>query len=315
MNTVTFTAGLAEDSLSIRRVGDEIQFLSETFYGTVRGKGKRKRTVNHHLFRPAPCNVTPTVHNTDNIRIALNPDENADLDISLEGGALAPGASAEADGSSEIEVAVQLGSGDESVTFVGGAEADHFVFGSQQSMAGVNLNPDAEASPDVDATISPPVDPLDPEPTAVGAGAHTGAGDDVVTTSGGPGFDGPLGGFFEANGGPGNDSLSGGTSPFTFIKGATGADNIQGGPRINLLFGGGGPDTITGGPGRDIVELGKGRDLAVLDGGRDIVSAFDHMRDWVQCGDRPDLVGKDRKDRTPGCERKFFVPFHPKPLA
>jgi Ca2+-binding RTX toxin-like protein len=317
-NTVTFTIETGEETVVLRRVGDEIKLLSEDVYGTVRRKGKRKKTVWHRIFQPATCNATPTVQNTDAIRVRIEADEIVDIDISLDGGPLAPGATTEADGTSEIEVTIEPLGGDRNIRFVGTPQSDWFRFGSNGSapgIPGVNLNAQEESSsPDVDATVIPFAAPTEPGVYLVsGMGAITGGGDDTVT-SGGPEF---ANASFASiiNGGPGNDMLIAATSPYSIVKGGGGDDAIQGGLGRNFLFGGGGADTITGGPGRDFVEPGKGRDRAVLDGGRDIVASYDHAVDHIQCGDRRDVVGKDRKDRTPGCERKYFVPFHLKPFA
>jgi hypothetical protein len=317
-NTVTFTTGPTEETLSLTRVGDEIRLASEHLYGYP-PKGKKKIKW-HRILQSPVCNVTPTVHNTDLIDVVADPDESLDLDVSLEGGPLAPGATAELDGTSEIETKVELGASDQTVSFIGGPEPDWFRFGTAGRTLGVNLNAQGETgSPDIDTTmtIRPPLspsenpNPVDESPTA---SARTGDGDDKVTTSGGPEFDGPSGGALEANGGPGNDTILSGDSPFTFIKGASGNDFLQGGPRSNAIFGGGGADTILGGAGRDYVEPGTGTDVTLVDGGRDIVAAADGMRDQVNCGAKRDFASRDPKDGVHGCELRTTQPFHLKPF-
>jgi hypothetical protein len=315
-NTVTFTVGLGEDTLVLKRAGDEIKLYSVGFYGYP-PKGKKK--IKEHTIYQAPiCNVTPTVQNTDLIVVVNDPDEESDLDVSLEGGPLAPGATPELDGTSEIETQVVVGDFGNTVRFVGGPEADWFRFGTNQGVAGVNLNAQEEAgSPDIDATMrisEPPQRFENPDGELPAASASTGDGDDKVTTSAGPEFNSSFGGAFEANGGSGNDTLIGTESVFTFIKGASGNDSIQGGPGQNVIFGGGGADSITGGIGPDYVEPGRGIDTAFLDGGRDIIAAADGMRDLVNCGARRDFASRDPKDRIHGCERRTTQRFHLKPF-
>jgi hypothetical protein len=313
-NTVTFTSGIAEEQLFVKRVGDEIEFFSEHFYGyPVKGK---KRIKTHRVLQSPTCNATPTVHNTDRIVIDTDPEESVRLNLSLEGGPLAPGVTPEADGSSEIETTIQIGYGGP-VGFVGGPENDRFQFGTTHGVEGVNLNAQDEgASPDVDATFAfraPPIN-VSPDTTNPDGAAYPADGDDTVTTAGGPEFDGPFTAGFATNGGGGNDTLSASRSPFAFFKGGPGNDQITGGAGNNIAFGGGGDDMIIAGPKADEVEPGNGHDIAILDGGRDIVAAHDGDRDWISCGHKVDAVAKDHKDRTPGCERKFFHSVHLKPF-
>jgi hypothetical protein len=315
-NTVTFTIETGEETVQLRRVGDEIKLLSEHVYGTVRRKGKRKKTVWHRILQPATCNATPTVQNTDTIRVFMDGDEETELDISLAGGALAPGATPETDGSSEIEISVEHLTSFHSVTFTGGPENDWFRFGSGSVRTGVNLNAQAEStSADVDATFTPSTDPAS-DPSVPAGFARMGAGDDVVTDSGGPEFEGSYP-VFAAIGGPGNDALTATNPLFTFMRGGGGDDRIQvGDGKRNVITGGGGMDTITSGArGNDEVIPGKGHDLAILNGGSDVVAAKDRTKDRILCGGNRDFVSRDRKDRTSGCERKTFAPIHLKPFV
>jgi Ca2+-binding RTX toxin-like protein len=302
-NTVTFTIGTGEDTLTLRRADDEIQLVSEYVYGTVRGKGKHKRTVWHSLFLPAPCNETPTVHNTDTIRVQVDPEEEIDLDVSLAGGPFGPGATPEADGDSEIEIALDhLGPG-ERVTFVGGPENDWFRFGTGAGIESVNLNAQDEATPDIDATmrLTPPLETV--AAGWPGAEARTGAGNDKVTTDGGPEFDGPIGGGVILMGGSGDDTLvSSTTDPFTGLNGGPGNDVIYGSSKYNVIRAGEGSDIVFGGAGTDFVELGKGRDFVSTGSGKDGIAAFDRTRDRVLCGGGRDFVARDRADKVPGCE-------------
>jgi RTX calcium-binding nonapeptide repeat (4 copies) len=314
-NRLTFTIGTGEETVLLRREGDEIKLLSEHDQGTVKRKGKRKRTLWQRVFTAAQCSVTPTVHNTDTIRIRIEAEEIVDLDVSLEAGPLAPGATPEGDGTSEIETEVQqLTDFGHTIRFVGTQGADWFRFGAAGNTPftpAINLNAQDEgSSPDADATLIP----LPEGPSGVfslpGLILATGGGDDRVTTAGGTEFDAPSPFAPFISGGPGNDTLSTVGSRGSVTKGGSGSDLIEAGSGHNLLFGGGGADTIVGGPNRDSVEPGKGRDVATLADGFDLVAALDHRRDRINCGPHLDLVAKDRKDRTPGCERRSFRPFH-----
>jgi hypothetical protein len=313
--TLTVTVGSFVDSGGkIERLGDQIAVLVDdlSLARTRKGKIRPHRTVTFES-----CGATPTVHNTDTIRVLMDTDEDTDFRISLAGGPLAPGATPEADSSSEIEISVEHLAPGLSVGFIGGPEADLFRFGSAAGAPGVNLNAQTEeTSPDIDATLA-----LDSrsDPNLANADwpvleAFTEAGDDAVTSAGGTEFDGAFGGAVEVNGGSGNDRLISSSPRFTFIKGAAGSDFIQGSGLRNVVFGGGGPDTIVTGPRGDDVEPGKGRDVAFLGGGFDLVAAHDRTGDRINCGGNRDAISKDRKDRTPSCERKTFEPFHLKPF-
>jgi Ca2+-binding RTX toxin-like protein len=304
-NTVTFTIQTGEDTLALRRAGDEIQLVSDYSYGTVRRKGKHKKIVWHDLFLPAPCNATPTVHNTDTIRVQADGDEDVDLDVSLAGGPLGPGATPEADGTSEIEIALEHLDPGERVTFVGGPESDWFRFGTAAGVESVNLNAQDEDAPDVDATmtLTPPLPTV--EAGWPGAEARTGAGDDRVTTDGGPEFGGPITGSVIAMGGAGNDTLVSSTlNPFTGLNGGPGDDLIYGSQKYNVIRAGRGSDVVFGGAGTDVVELGKGHDFVDTGAGKDGIVAFDHTKDRIRCGPGRDAVARDRFDKAPGCERK-----------
>jgi RTX calcium-binding nonapeptide repeat (4 copies) len=306
-NTVTFTSGLALDDVGVERDGDQIKFFTEQFYGW-RPKGKKKIKW-HRIVQSAACNVVPTVHNTDQIVVKTDPDESTDVNISLEGGPLGPGATPEADGTSEIETRIESSPG-EDVKFVGGSANDWFRFGTTGGVQGVNLNAQEEANtPDVDATavLAPPSPPF--EDDWPGAWARTGAGNDRVTTEGGPEFDGPLGGAVIEQGGSGDDALSATSARFTGLNGGPGNDTISAAGRYTIIRAGTGNDVVIGGPGQQFVELGKGHDFASTGPGKDGISAFDHTRDRVLCGPGRDFVGRDRADKAPGCELRANRPF------
>jgi Ca2+-binding RTX toxin-like protein len=302
-NTATFTAGTGEDTLVLKRVGDEINLFSETQIGHVVGKGKRKRVRWHTELSGPTCNATPTVHNTDAIDVVVNAEEDIDLEVSLDGGPLAPGATPEADGTPEIETRLESLDPGQRVIFVGGPEADWFRFGANNGVQGVNLNAqDEPISPDEDVTmtLAPPSQPADSD--WPGAEARLGAGNDTLTTDGGPEFGSPLEGAVIAMGGSGDDSMSSSSPRFTGLNGGPGNDVISGGPKYNIIRAGKGNDVVTGGRGQDLVELGKGHDFANTGPGNDGIAAFDHTRDRVLCGGGRDGVARDPADRVPGCE-------------
>ena len=304
--TALFTSGTGEDTLSLERQGDEIKLYSVSLVGRRSKKGK---TIwKRELYAPVCAPFTPTIANANQVQVILQGEEQVDLDVSLAAGRFAPGATAEPDGSSEIELTIVDRWGGNSVTFVDGPESSWFRFGVAAGGAGVNLNAEAETAPDVDATVvDASDDALRPGRSVYGlASARMGSGNDQVTATGGPEFISPLPATTVASGGPGNDILVSNSRNFTLIRGGTGDDLIAGGPRggLNLLFGGSGADTVTGGSRRDEVDLGKGPDTATLKGGGDIVVARDRSRDRVNCGGGRDFASHDGRDRLPGCEVK-----------
>ena len=133
--------------------------------------------------------TTPTVHNTDAIRVRL--EDSSSLQLQLAGGELAPGATAERDGRSEIEIAV---SGKQGVVEVAGAPADEswqWVPGPRRGQPGLNLDAGQSGDRDVDLTIAGEGTFIDPDAEGgddridVGAGAGF-VGHEVSTIDGGP---------------------------------------------------------------------------------------------------------------------------------
>lgn len=305
-NLLTFTTGDGEETIEIRRAGDEIKLFSEHTYGIVK-KGSKKWRIRTEYDSPT-CPVTPTVTNTDRIRVVIEAEENVDLNLSQDSGALAPGATAEADGTSEIEIDGVITSPGQSIGFIGGPANDEMRFGVKGGLLSANLNAQAEPQPDVDATVAliTDLDYVDQEdhlewPPAFAEGR---AGDDVISTAGGPEFDAPTPRVLFARGGLGNDSLTSVGNRFNLLNGGPGNDTIQGGTRYSLIRAGAGADVVTGGLGVELIELGPGRDIARTFAGNDGILAFDGKRDWVHCGAGRDVIARDRKDKQPGCESK-----------
>jgi Ca2+-binding RTX toxin-like protein len=187
--------------------------------------------------QPVKCNgPTPTVLDTDRVQIS-HTGRSADT-LDLTGGPLAPGATPEPLGSSEIEVEY-IGR-----TFLhvrGTPGADRFRFGP----GGVNLNGDDDT--DVTGQFS----------TLLLEGA---GGNDVIS---------PQANYVAAAarrvllGGGGRDALIA-TPDGAFLHGGNDRDRLIGRARA---------DNLTGGRGHDLLRGGKGRDLIrAIDGTRDRVN-------------------------------------------
>jgi RTX calcium-binding nonapeptide repeat (4 copies) len=307
-NVVTFTIGDSADVFTLERVGAEIRLSYERVIGFTRPKGKKKPRVQRVVI-PVGCpELTPTVLNTDRIQVLVTADGDIDLEVSLLGGPLAPGATPEPDGASEIELGIQFDESGQVAQFLGGAEANTFRFGTLGGVHGVNLNAESEsATPDVDATMTivqtgPFVDDLTDWPLAYAVGN---AGDDTITSVGGPEFAAPFGKGAIAIGGSGNDQVILDAATYNAVEAGPGNDEIHTGLGFNEIVAGGGADTVFGNTGKDQVDLGGGRDLAMLSGGRDEVLSLDGKKDRVRCGGGRDVVVRDRKDRLRRCERKI----------
>jgi Ca2+-binding RTX toxin-like protein len=92
-----------------------------------------------------------------------------------------------------------------------------------------------------------------------------------------------------ANGGPGNDTLTG-TQADDVLNGESGNDVLDGGPGNDHLLGGDGDDTLVGGAGVDVFH---GED------GADVIDALDGVADSVlDTGAGADVVKRDRVDPT-----------------
>ena len=175
-----------------------------------------------------PCG-TATVRNVEAI-IVEGAAGSQTLVVDLSDGAFAPGFSDEGDGSSEIEITVDLRSGDDTVAIQGGDAADRFAV----TVAGVNLNA-AESSPDVDVTMR------GVESLRVAGGG----GDDGITAS--PEGEAPATRPLLLAGEEGDDELVGGSTD----------DVLRGGPGDDILQGGPGDDELAGGEGHDVADYGE----------------------------------------------------------
>jgi Ca2+-binding RTX toxin-like protein len=211
----------------------------------------------------------PTVTDTDRVEITLHSEGSAW--IYLAGGAFAPGATPELEGSSEIEFAL---SGSGYANFEGGSGRDHFRYMDSGDESGVNLN--AEEDDDLDLSVS-----SNPSQLLLFV-LKGGPGADLIEARGVPRLE------MLARGGAGNDMLIAPRSGGAILEGESGRDQIFGGHEIDL---------IVPGSGADLVKSYAGPDL--------LLTGPDRSRDRIFCGSGRDKVGGkgDRRDRLHSCER------------
>lgn len=242
---------------------------------------------------------TPTVTSIDEVVVRAPTGEYGyTLTIDVQEAPLAPGATDEGDGSSEIETTVQPSAAPEDffgdLYLVGGAASDRFQFGAAGGMA-VNLNA-GEAVADSDLTVSTLPDLVY---------TYGGPGGDVISASGGAGTGSPSAAEIALRGQTGPDTLTAGLA--TLIEGGFGDDQLIGSGGFNFLLGGRGGDSIRAGGGRDLIIAGKGRDQVQGEGGADIIYTADRQRDSLDCGQGRDAAGIDRRDQFASCERRIYL--------
>jgi Ca2+-binding RTX toxin-like protein len=249
--SVTKAGRGGDEEVAIRRVGESIR-VARAFGPDVLCEGGE-----------------PTVTTTDLVEISSSGLSGVEID--LESGSFAPGATPEADASSEIEFTVG-GSG--IVGVEGGRGADHFRFMTAGGVSGLNLNP-GPGDNDIDVEL-PDLRKSDALFIADG-----GRGKDLIDVVGRPLV------LAVASGGAGDDTL--------LAQGAIGA----------ILDGGAGRDKIVGSPGFDLIAPGAGADRVSASGGGDLVGAQpDGSRDRIDCGSGRDEISRtDRIDRLRSCER------------
>jgi hypothetical protein len=240
------------------------------FAGKLRRFGDDIRVIG--LFGPQVlCGGSPTVANTDLIEITTK--GLSGVEIELEGGTFAPGATPEADTSSEIEFIV-AGDNDGIVSVEGRRSADRFRYATAAGVSGVNLNPGPGDS-DVDVELP---DLRKNGPIFITDG---GKGNDTIEVVGNP----PVLPFIA--GGKGNDTLLARGALGAIIDGGSGRDQIVGSPGFDLIVPSGGPDKVNASSGPDEIE-----------------TTPDGSRDQIDCGAGRDLVGKhDSFDSVRSCER------------
>lgn len=221
-----------------------------------------------------------TVTNTNTIRV-VGTQQSEELVITLEGGPLAPGFSHERRGSSEIELAVDLGSGTDEITLLGGDGPDHLGFprGGRGTLNGDD---------DVDITIA-------------GADRWTldgGIGNDVLDGSGAP--------QLRAYGREGSDRITGGAGRDYLVgdegeaASADGNDTVVGGDGDDSVTAGGGNDRLLGGAGDDYLRAGGGRDQVFGGADSDWMPAESTAdgADVVRGGTESDAVSYSERQRA-----------------
>jgi Ca2+-binding RTX toxin-like protein len=241
--------------------------------------------------RPTRCQGgVPTVLNTDTVRVFVR-GVLTFVDVLLEGGPFAPGATPENDGTSEIEVEFR---GDEPfVTVVGTSRADEFHWNLGGVPPALNLNPTSAGDQDVDVAVI--------EAGILGAVliAVGGAGNDRIIPAPGALF---IAAEVWSEGGRGDDFLMAPPRTAGQLAGGMGNDVLSGGRLSDHLDGGAGNDRVAAAGGSDLVRGGRGGDLILAGPGGDIINSRDSHRDRVRCGAGRDRVRADRRDRLRGCE-------------
>lgn len=206
---------------------------------------------------PAPCGGATTA-TASSIEISGGVGTLERLTIDQSGGTFTPGAPAEGDLVSEIEIEVQLHDAFDTVFVRGTGGADTHRLGE----GGLRLFADN----DVDVTFpgAMPVFSFDllggaDDFSALGGGGAGAAYAAGVTVAGGEGDDASI------HGGNGDDVLNGGP----------GADKLYGDGGSDQLFGGDGDDRLDGGAGSDRLEGNAGLDSFYGRDGNDVINAFD----------------------------------------
>jgi Ca2+-binding RTX toxin-like protein len=230
----------------------------------------------------------------------------------------------------EVDIALALGGGADTLTITGTASADNIRFGSDNS---VNLTGDADADltgADTAETIT--VNAGDGDDTVSGAGGlgtgnsafpgaltlNGGPGKDTLTGGGGAdtingdagddALDGAGGADVAVNGGADNDRVNGGSGSDVALNGDAGDDTVDGGdgndaavnggPGKDTLRGGSGSDTLNGGTEDDSLEGGTGDDNLNGDAGDDLylqgtsANGADTMSDTGGTSDKVDYSGR-----------------------
>lgn len=227
----------------------------------LRRAGARIR-VSEFFGPPVNCHGTPTITNTDLIKLRAMGSNEVVLDLSK--GPFAPGATPEPDGSPEIEIrgSGRLGS----FWLEGGPSAEHFRYMSSSGQNGLNLNT-GPGDEDIDFLLPPKVELY----------VDGRRGSDTIEVV--PPVDLEVAAF----GGSGNDTL---------LSDATGDVGEFTG---SLLEGGKGRDRIVGSPLSDFIFPGQGADMVEAEGGFDAISMLpDKHRDRIDCGPGNDAVGNER---------------------
>jgi Ca2+-binding RTX toxin-like protein len=273
-------SGPPDNLLTVRAGGDA--------YSNIAREGEQI-VVGEYGKPPGSCSGgVPTVFNTDRVRFVYRGDFSS-VDVLLGSGPLAPGATPEPEGASEIEIELI---GPLHASVLGTGEADEFHWGPGGAYhAGLNLNPREAGDRDVDVTLQKEFAFM----VAKGLG-----GDDTIVPA--PGFSSSHDAVFSQGWG-GDDRLVAPRNSGGRLEGLAGDDVLIGGSRGDLLDAGGGNDRVEAGGGADRIYAGPGRDLILSGTGRDEIHSRDSRRDTIKCGPGRDRVFADHLDRLRGCEQ------------
>ncbi|MGH2635976.1 MAG: PQQ-dependent sugar dehydrogenase, partial [Actinomycetota bacterium] len=231
-------------------------------------------------FAGLACGSATTV-NTDAITVTGAAGSVERLVVDQSGGALAPGATAEAAGTlSEIELAFNLGDATDELTLGGTPGGDVLAVGTK----GASFNGDT----DLDVTFSA-------LPSLIELGG--GGGNDTLSAQGGYGSGQVFPGEVALQGDGGDDTL-GGSSLDDLLVGGAGADTADGGAGHDAIFGEAGNDTLRGQDGNDRLVGGPGADSLNGGNGNDTLDAADGETDVMIHGQ----VGVDTAYYDPGLD-------------
>jgi hypothetical protein len=228
------------------------------------------------------CGAPPTVDGVDAVVVELGKhSRSANLNLDLRFGTLAPGATDEGDGGSEIELDGRLGDGYAEVQLTRGNDsvlAKRLGNARDPGPTTVNLNA-AEASPDADLELG------HHSPVLIDGGG----GNDSLSSAGGPADPDDDPGVLLV-GGQGDDRLTGGAGSDALVD-APGDDRIKAGAGSDAV--------ISFGHGRDHVDCGPAFDLA-------LVASLDGVRhcEKVLTPEDVDLRGFDVEQIEPGKLRR-----------
>ena len=208
---------------------------------------------------PSACGAATTA-NTESIVVSGAGGSTESVTIDQSGGAFAPGATAET-GTSEIEIALNLGDAADQVVVLG-TPGNDAIFAGQN---GVALNADGDA----DVTFSPLPTTLE---------VRGGGGQNTITGQGSQGAGGRFTGRLVLYAGELGDTLAGGDGADE-LHGGAGGDVLEGRLGPDVLLGGGGDDTLAGNDGNDELTGGAGADSFLGSAGDDVFFAVDGAAD------------------------------------
>jgi Ca2+-binding RTX toxin-like protein len=218
------------------------------------GQSAEVRRTNGELTVTGGCTGNPTVDNIDTIDVS-GAGGNETFTVDMSNGLLQPGATAETQGDSEIEVNVSLGDGNDTLIAQGRPVDDALHAGS----AGINFNGDGDA----DITRN--------NVEELRLAGRDGA--DSLSGAGGLAAGDPLNTAIELAGGEGGDTLQGGNGNDT-LNGGNGGDTESGGAgddEFNQTTDANGADLLNGDEGTDTADY-RARTVGVnvtLDGNAD----------------------------------------------